>query len=60
MFDNDAQHMKDFKNPLDEVLKRSQKDSIFTRLSHQKKVPPSVLPKLKASMKRGKKDAPGV
>jgi len=52
--------MKDFKNPLDEVLKRSQKDSIFTRLSFQKKVPPSILRKLKASMKRGKKDASGV
>jgi hypothetical protein len=52
--------VKDFKNPLDEVLKRSQKDSKFTRLSHQKKVPPSVLRKLKGSMKRGKKDAPGV
>ena len=60
MFDNDAHHMKEVKNPLDEVLKRSQKDSKFTRLSHQKKVPPSVLRKLKGSMKRGKKDAPGV
>ena len=60
MFDNDAHHMKEVKNPLDEVLKRSQKDFIFTRMSIQKKVPPSILRKLRDSMKRGKKDASGV